>query len=464
MKNLRQTWFCHPTIKQPCGACAYLASRASLTLLLHVATGVSHLIYVARISADLKIDSHKFFTQLDKRRKFSSNMIRAASSLSNGALRANSVLLRAYSTGKAPTGVVFMNMGGPAKSSETYDFLNRLFSDKDLIPLGPFQTFTAKFIARQRTGSVAEKYDEIGGGSPIRYWSEYQSERVCKRLDEISPDTAPHKPYVAFRYAKPLTEDMLEQMKKDGVTRAVAFSQYPQWSASTSASSMHELYRQTQIVDPERSILWSMIDRWPKDKCLVNPFAKLIQEKLDEFPAEDRDKVVILFSAHSLPMQIVNRGDSYPAEVAASVYAVMEKLNFSNPYRLVWQSKVGPKPWLGAQTDKVVQKLELSENIKGLVLVPIAFTSDHIETLHELDIELQEEVKHPEMIKRASSLNDNEEFISGLADLVKNHLESGQLYSKQLELDWELSKQFTSRTFSHPKELFGDHSKNAKKD
>ena len=105
-------------------------------------------------------------------------MIRAASSLSNGALRANGVLLRAYSTGKAPTGVVFMNMGGPAKSSETYDFLNRLFSDKDLIPLGPFQTFTAKFIARQRTGSVAEKYDEIGGGSPIRYWSEYQSESM----------------------------------------------------------------------------------------------------------------------------------------------------------------------------------------------------------------------------------------------------------------------------------------------
>lgn len=366
--------------------------------------------------------------------------------------------LRLYSTA-SPTGVVFMNMGGPNKSSETYDFLNRLFSDKDLIPLGPFQTFTAKFIARQRAGSVAEKYDEIGGGSPIRYWSEYQADRVCKRLDEISPATAPHKPYVAFRYAKPLTEDMLVQMKNDGVTRAVAFSQYPQWSASTLASSVHELWRQTQLVDPERSIEWSMIDRWPKDKCLVNPFAKLIQDKLEEFAPEDRDKVVILFSAHSLPMQIVNRGDSYPAEVAASVYAVMEKLNFCNPYRLVWQSKVGPKPWLGGMTSKIVQKLELNENIKGIVLVPIAFTSDHIETLHELDIELMEEVKNPHMIKRAASLNDNEEFIAGLADLVKNHLESGELYSKQMDLDWELSKQFTSNTFTHPREMFGKHSK-----
>lgn len=347
-----------------------------------------------------------------------------------------------------------MNMGGPSKSSDTYDFLYRLFSDKDLIPL-PFQKYAAPFIARTRTPSVAEKYDEIGGGSPIRKWLEYQCENVCKRLDEISPQTAPHKPYVAFRYASPLTEDMLTQMKADGVKRAVAFSQYPQWSSSTSASSVHELYRQTLKVDPERSIEWSLIDRWPKDKCLVNPFAKLITEKIEEFPVEDRDKVVVLFSAHSLPMQIVNRGDAYPAEVAASVYAIMEKLNFSNPYRLVWQSKVGPKAWLGGQTAEIVGKLELNENIKGIVLVPIAFTSDHIETLHELDIELIEEVKNKHLIKRAESLNDNEEFISGLADLVKAHLESGQYYSKQLELDWELSKEYTSSTFSHPRELFG---------
>lgn len=371
-------------------------------------------------------------------------------------------LARAYATKPlSPTGVVFMNMGGPSKSSETFDFLHRLFSDKDLIPLGPFQKILSWFIAKQRTPSVAGKYDEIGGGSPIKYWSEYQSEKVCQRLDEISPDTAPHKPYVAFRYAKPLTEDMLEQMKADGVRRAVAFSQYPQWSASTSSSSVHELYRQTQIHDPERTIEWTLIDRWPKAKCLVNPFAKLIQDKINEFPQEDRDKVVILFSAHSLPMQIVNRGDSYPAEVAASCYAVMEKLNFSNPYRLVWQSKVGPKPWLGAQTASIVEKLNVNENVKGIVLVPIAFTSDHIETLHELDIELKEEVKNPDLVKRAESLNDNEEFISGLADLVKEHVESGELYSNQMELDWELSKDYTSNTFTHPKQLFGKHHKEA---
>lgn len=355
-----------------------------------------------------------------------------------------------------PTGVVFMNMGGPNTTKETNDFLRRLFQDGDLIPLGPLQKIMGTVIAKMRTPKIEQRYDEIGGGSPIRKWSEYQCSKVCERLDKISPSTAPHKPYVAFRYAKPLTEDMLESMKKDGVTRAIAFSQYPQWSSSTSASSMHELYRQTQKYDPERSIKWTFIDRWPKDKCLVNPFARLIQEKLEEYPVEDRDKVVILFSAHSLPMEIVNRGDSYPAEVAASCYAIMEKLNFCNPYRLVWQSKVGPKPWLGGQTAKITERLETQKDVKGIIIVPIAFTSDHIETLHEIDIELLEDSKNPAIIKRADSLNDDEEFISGLADLVKNHIDSGEVYSKQLELDWILSKDYTSNTFDHPSQMFGD--------
>lgn len=358
---------------------------------------------------------------------------------------------------KSPTGVVFMNMGGPSKVSETHDFLLRLFSDSDLIPFGIFQNILAKFIAKRRTPKIEEHYEEIGGGSPIRYWSEYQCEKVCKILDKTSPETAPHKPYVAFRYANPLTEETLPKMLEDGITRAVAFSQYPQYSFSTSGSSLHELYRKTVQLDPERKIKWSFIDRWPKNEGLINAHLKLITEKINEFPEEDRDKVIVLFSAHSLPMEIVNRGDSYPAEVAATVYAVMEKLNFKHAYRLVWQSQVGPKPWLGGQTAKIVAKLEKNDDIKGIVLVPIAFTSDHIETLHEIDIELMEDSKFPHKLKRSESLNGNQEFIEGLADIVKNHLKSGEAYSKQLELDCILGEEYATNTFSHPRELLGDH-------
>lgn len=365
-------------------------------------------------------------------------------------------LVRWNSTSSSPkTGIVFMNMGGPSTVKETYDFLFRLFSDGDLIPLGPFQSYVAKFIAKRRTPQIESHYKEIGGGSPIRYWSEYQAKKVCEILDKSNPETAPHKPYVAFRYANPLTEETLVKMKSDGIKRAVAFSQYPQFSYSTTGSSMNELYKKTLELDPERSIEWSFIDRWPKMDGFIDAFKDHIEQKINEFPVEKRKNVVILFSAHSLPMQIVNRGDSYPAEVAATVYAIMEKMKFKYPYRLVWQSKVGPKAWLGAQTAKIVGKLEKDKDIEGIVLVPVAFTSDHIETLHELDIELVEDLVYPDKVKRAESMNGNEKFIAGLAELVKGHLNSKQPYSRQLELDNILAREFTSNTFDSPDEIFG---------
>ncbi|ODV94421.1 hypothetical protein PACTADRAFT_51257 [Pachysolen tannophilus NRRL Y-2460] len=365
------------------------------------------------------------------------------------------------STSKSPTGVVFMNMGGPSTVKETYDFLYRLFADRDLIPFGRFQKILAKFIATRRTPMIESHYKEIGGGSPIRKWSEYQVEQVCKKLDIVNPEFAPHKPYVAFRYANPLTEVTLSQMLKDGVTRAVAFSQYPQFSFSTTGSSINELYRQSLILDPQRQIKWSSIDRWPKHPGLIKAFANHINAKLDEYPSNvDREKIIIVFSAHSLPMDIVNRGDSYPAEVASTVYSVMEQLNFKNPYRLTWQSQVGPKPWLGGQTDKIVPKLAKMKDVEGIVLVPIAFTSDHIETLHELDIQLMEMLEHPEKIKRAESLNGDEVFIDGLVDLVKNHLQKGESFSKQLVLDYQLANEFTlNDVFTHPNQFFTDFKK-----
>lgn len=233
------------------------------------------------------------------------------------------------------------------------------------------------FIARRRTPQIEKQYAAIGGGSPIRKWSEYQAAEACKLLDKLSPSTAPHTPYVAFRYANPLTEDTYRKLLDDGITRAVAFTQYPQYSCSTTGSSLNELWRLAKKMDKERQITWSVIDRWPTHPGLVETFADHIKDKLQEYPPEDRDKVILLFSAHSLPMSVVNRGDPYPAEVAATVYAVMEKLGFSNQYRLVWQSQVGPSPWLGAQTQKTVEEY-LKKGQKNLMLIPIAFTCEYL--------------------------------------------------------------------------------------
>lgn len=312
-----------------------------------------------------------------------------------------------------------LNMGGPSTVAETHDFLKNLFLDRDLIPL-PFQRFLAPVIARRRTPQIEQQYTDIGGGSPILRYTQLQGEGLACLLDELHPETAPHKSYVAFRYANPLTQETARQMKADGVKRAIAFTQYPQYSCSTTGSSLNEIFRRgkAEFGDVE----WSVIDRWGTHPGFVEAVAINIEAALAKFPAATRDKTVLLFSAHSLPMSVVNRGDPYIMEVSATVSAVMDRLRHSNPYRLVWQSQVGPSAWMGMQTNEALKGLaRLGE--KQVVLVPIAFTSDHIETLYELDLEYAKEArKHGIEVYRAESLNDSPVFIRALADIAAEHL------------------------------------------
>lgn len=200
-----------------------------------------------------------------------------------------------------------------------------LQQDGDLIPLGPLQHYLGQFISKRRTPKIQKQYAAIGGGSPIRKWSEYQAAEMCKILDKISPETAPHKPYVAFRYANPLTEEMYNRLLADGFGngkggRAVAFTQYPQYSCSTTGSSLNELWKWRQKLegktkgiaakDNDGSIQWSVIDRWPAHPGLVDAIALNVEEQLASYPENERKDVILLFSAHSLPMSVVNRGES----------------------------------------------------------------------------------------------------------------------------------------------------------
>ncbi|KAL6446266.1 hypothetical protein ACFW04_001108 [Cataglyphis niger] len=173
---------------------------------------------------------------------------------------------------------------------------------------------------------------------------------------------------------------------------------------------------------------WSIIDRWATHPLLVKTFAERIKHELAQFSSEKRDDVIILFSAHSLPLQVVNRGDSYPAEVGATVALVMQELNYCNPYSLVWQSKVGPTAWLGPFTDEAL-KGYVKQGKKNFILVPIAFVNEHIETLHELDIEYCQELAQElgiEEIRRVAAPNDHPVFIDALTDIVASHLKSQQ--------------------------------------
>ncbi|KAM7535215.1 hypothetical protein Aperf_G00000101462 [Anoplocephala perfoliata] len=349
-------------------------------------------------------------------------------------------------------------MGGPETTSDAYNFLLRLFSDREIFYM-PFQKILASWAAKCRASKIQEKYDEIGGGSPLIQWSACQGKALVRTLDVISPETAPHKYYLGMRYAHPLTEEAINEIEADGVERAVAFSQFPQYSCASSGSSFNAIaahYNKyecgglaniDQIAPPRYQVgglpirpgaIWSFLDRWPTTMPeFIQVIADNIRYELSLMPPPfDKKDTVILFSAHSIPMSVVNRGDPYIQEVSATVHAVMEQLDFSLPYRLVWQSKVGPAAWMGQDTASALRGLARIGR-KHVILVPIAFTSEHIETLHELDIEYAADLAREvgmSVVRRASAPNDNPLFIQGLASLVLRHLRSGDVASQQFFL------------------------------
>ena len=332
---------------------------------------------------------------------------------------------------KPCTAVLLLNLGGPATLDEVQPFLLELFADHEIIPL-PFQSTLGPFIARRRAPKVKARYAEIGGGSPILRWTRLQSEEMARRLDERSPQTAPHKAYIAFRYASPSSRDALLQMKADGVKRVIAFTQYPQYSCATTGSSLNELWRAVRDLGMEHEFEWSVIDRWPVHPGFIKAIAASVYTGLEKFPANARQDVLLMFSAHSLPLNVVERGDPYPQEIGASVHAVMQALNFSHEYLLSYQSAVGPVRWLGPSTEAMIRQLGKAKR-KRVLVVPIAFVSDHIETLHEIDIEYKELAEQCGIgqFERAPALNDSPIFFDALADLVATHLASGETCSRQ---------------------------------
>ena len=329
------------------------------------------------------------------------------------------------------TGVVMLNLGGPATLDDVQPFLLELFADREIIQL-PFQRWLGPFIARRRTPKVRQLYANIGGGSPILRYTEAQGQGMVARLDRISPETAPHNFYVAFRYTRPTSEDALRAMHQDGVDRAIAFTQYPQFSCSTTGSSLNELWRAADRTGLRDAFHWSIVDRWPVHPGFIEAMTETVREGLGRFAPSVRDRVTILFSAHSLPLDVIDRGDSYPQEVGASVQRVVERLAAPNPYILAYQSDVGPVRWLGPSTEQVIRQLG-ARGQRELLVVPIAFTSDHIETLSELDREYGE-VAHEAGItqyERAPALNARARFLDALAEIVRDHLRAGAPYSTQ---------------------------------
>ncbi|VAX17897.1 Ferrochelatase, protoheme ferro-lyase, partial [hydrothermal vent metagenome] len=274
----------------------------------------------------------------------------------------------------------------------------------------------AKIISKRRTPKVIEQYKRIGGRSPINVHTEKQRNLLEESLrsSNINADVL-----IAMRYWKPLTAETVNFTEQNNYDKIILLPLYPHFSSVTTGSSLNE-WRRHYKNDKSKVIEINNFHDHPK---YINAINKRIDEALEEFPENQRDKVELLFSAHSVPQSLIDRGDPYQAQVLESIRLIMELRNNSENHHISFQSKVGPVKWLKPSTEEKIKELGNS-GVTNLLVIPISFVSDHIETLYELDIKYRNIAEHSGIVnyKVTTGLNDSSEFISQLHDLVVREL------------------------------------------
>ncbi|HBL12755.1 MAG TPA: ferrochelatase [Cyanobacteria bacterium UBA11162] len=320
-------------------------------------------------------------------------------------------------------GVLLLNLGGPETLEDVRPFLFNLFSDPEIIRLrfSWMQSPLAWLISTMRAKKSQENYRQIGGGSPLRYITEAQAQALQEQLKQKGTEA---NVYVGMRYWHPFTEEAIARIKRDAIEQLVIFPLYPQFSISTSGSSFRLLEKLWEEDPSLQRIEHTVIPSWYQQPGYLQAMAQLIAQELDQFP--NPDQVHIFFSAHGVPLSYVTEaGDPYQEEIEKCTALIMKTLNRSNPHTLAYQSRVGPVEWLKPYTEEAIAELG-SQGVKDVVVVPISFVSEHIETLQEIDIEYRElaEESGIENFQRVPALNTHPIFIDSLATLVIEAIES----------------------------------------
>ncbi len=315
------------------------------------------------------------------------------------------------------TGILLLNLGGPATPEGIQPFLIRLFSDREIIKLpgGPlFQPFFARLITRMRLKKVMANYAKIGGASPILILTTAQASGLEHRLVERGRDVAVG---IAMRYSAPAADEALLAMRDAGVTRLIALTLYPHYSRATTGSSVNELRRAMERTGIDLPL--AIIDRYPTHPGYLDAVAENAKACLRTVPEDRRGRATVLFSAHSMPQKIINEGDPYVDEIEACVAGVRERIGRDQPWRLSYQSRSGPVEWVGPGTEAVIKEMA-ERKVRDVVVIPIAFVSDHIETLYEIDLLYGDQARALGIdgYRRSASLNDSPRFLDALADLV----------------------------------------------
>ncbi len=309
-------------------------------------------------------------------------------------------------------GVVLFQLGGPDTLAAIEPFLYNLFCDPDIIDF-PFARIgrkpPAKLISTARASKVQHHYATIGGGSPIRRFTERQARALEAELTDQGMNV---RCFVAMRYWHPFTSEAIAQLQAAQCDEVVLLPLYPQYSSTTTGSSLNEwrrLYRAGVSVHN--------VGPFYEHPLYLDAVIEKIEEALARFPVPERAEIV--FSAHSIPMSIVAKGDPYQRHIEETVRLLMERGGWPNHHRLCYQSKVGASKWLQPSLHRTLHDLA-AERAQEVCIVPVAFVSDHVETLGEIDHEAREKARRLgiQQFEMSAGLNDSPKFISALGQLV----------------------------------------------
>lgn len=317
--------------------------------------------------------------------------------------------------------VILFNLGGPDQPEAVKPFLINLFSDPNIISAPtPIRWLLARLIAWRRTSVAQEIYAQIGGGSPIMAETHKQAKALELSLKNQKFDSI--RCFSVMRYWHPRACDVLAEVKQFAPDHLVLLPLYPQFSTTTTRSSLQEWHRLTKSQGFAANN--HEICCYPEQPDFITAHARLIKTQAPEYFGSDaKKKARLLFSAHGLPQKIVDKGDPYPQHIARTARAVAAKLDITPAdFEVCYQSRVGPLKWLGPSTEERLRAAGAAK--MPLVLVPIAFVSEHSETLVELDMEykhLAQTAGVPDYI-RIAALGVQPDFIHGLSQLVQNAL------------------------------------------
>ena len=339
---------------------------------------------------------------------------------------------------KKALGVVLFQLGGPDSPAAVEPFLYNLFCDPDIInfPLAWIaRRPLARYIAKRRARVVREHYEAIGGQSPIRLLTERQARKLAAAL-------APEfdvKCWVAMRYWHPLTAETVAEVRAASLDELVLLPLYPQYSLATTASSLKEWRRgysqaggrslarsggRAGAAAPRETPSPKLVENFHLHPLYIEALTERINTALTHF--DDPGKVHLVFSAHGLPLSLIAKGDPYERQIGETVRAVMAGGAWPNAHTLCYQSRVGRQKWLGPPLEPTIERLSAA-GAKHLLVIPISFVTEHIETLHEINIEARAAAMKAgvEQFEMMAAVGDSPRFIGALADVVRTAVRTG---------------------------------------